>query len=169
MFVCAQCGLDPTAMPSRDLSAALVDASSRWRSFVETVLDHPDGGDALATRPSEHVWSGVECAAHVRDVIASTVLQVRAMMATANPECFAFDERDAFDSGYYRALCARGVTDDLVVAAHELAGLLAPLGELDLARTGRANGSVLTIEVQVRTALHESRHHLDDARSATAP
>jgi hypothetical protein len=59
--------------------------------------------------------------------------------------------------------------DDLSAAAFDLADLLGPIDAPRLARTGRVGGGPVSVETQVRLALHECRHHLDDARRAVDP
>ncbi len=168
-FVCAQCRLDPMAIPARDLPAAFVDSARRWRGFVETVLDHPGGADALATRPGSGTWSASEYAGHVRDVLTTTTRQVERILLATDPECDAVDLWAVVESGHYDALCARALMDDLSAAAFDLADLLGPIDAPQLARTGRVAGAPVSVETQVRLALHECRHHLDDARRIVEP
>jgi len=168
-FVCAQCRLDPMVVPPRDLAPAFVDAARRWRTLIETVLEHPGGADLLADRPSPTSWSAAEYAGHVRDVLTATTLQVERMLLATDPECDAWDLHGDVESGHYGAQCALALADDLSVAAWELAGLLSPMDDQQRSRTGRVFAGRVTVDSQVRLALHECRHHLDDAHRAAAP
>lgn len=161
---CPGCGHAVAEVPERDLPAALVNAGRQWRGYLETVLDHPDGDKSLRVRSASR-WSGIDYACHVRDVLSIFSRRVELTLLADEPEFGWWDHEAEADTERYRDQHPAAVGDDISHAAFELADLLAPLSAEILTRGGTRLGRRLTITDLGRFALHETLHHLDDARS----
>lgn len=162
---CPACGHDASAIPEADLAAALVEIGRRWREFLGAVTDYPGGVDALGTRPAAEIWSALEYACHVRDMLSLSSRRVELTLLTHRPEHTAWDHEQAAIDEYYLAQDPAAVADDLDHSAAELADLVQPLRQAEWRRPATSDGVGCTVAGLVRSAWHEAVHHLDDARA----
>ncbi len=162
---CRTCGHDVGAVPAPDLAPAIVEAGRRWHSFIAAVLDYPGGQADLRTRPSRDVWSAVEYACHVRDLMALCARRAELTLLATDPEYGGWDPDALAHDEHYGEQDPTAVADDIGAAATELARLAQPLSPAALARTGTALGKPFTVQGLLRLALHEALHHLEDART----
>lgn len=161
---CPVCGHDVASVPPSDLAPALIEAARRWTEFIAAVLDHPDGVRDLRVRPSDDVWSAVEYACHVRDVLSVFARRVETTLLTTDPEYGWWDHEAAVDDDHYAEQDPVAVADDITEGATELAHLVRRLGPAELTRTGTRLGVAFDVVGLIRFALHEAVHHLADAR-----
>ena len=65
---CPECGFDPTTVLVGDLARAIQADGVAWSEWLEDAAADPDVD--LRSRPDAGVWSPLEYACHVRDVLA---------------------------------------------------------------------------------------------------
>lgn len=150
---CALCGQDVRGVPVRDLGATLAHTARRWATLLETSVETADGSDAVRQRPQPDVWSVLEYACHVRDVLSFAHHDLHVVLADPSMGASDFDGVSAAASGNYREQMVDAVAADVVVAAAEVARASQ--------RLPREADSVAVM--RVRWALHEALHHLVDA------
>src|SRR5699024_12001045 len=73
---CDECGFRP--FDPAETTRRLSEGTGRWRA----VLERP----AVAQRPAEQVWSPLEYACHVRDMVRLLGERVKSMRDQENPE-----------------------------------------------------------------------------------
>lgn len=166
---CPECGFDPTAIPDRDLAAAIREAGRRWSEWLHVVHDHPSGDDDLATRREPDHWAAIEYAAHVRDLLAIFTNRIARMRRDHNPELDGWDHEQAAVDERYLHLFAPAVAADLGHNAAELAQALQPVNGDQWNRGGQPREASFTIRGAARYVLHELHHHFDDAYDLVLP
>jgi hypothetical protein len=160
---CPLCGHDVATVPADDLAPAIIDAARRWHEFIDAVLADPEGAEWLRVRGSG--WCGLEYAAHVRDVLSLFTRRVETVVLVPEPELAWWDHEATAVDEHYREQDPRAVADDIVEGAEELAFVLQRLRPAQRLRVGIRRGHRFSIEGLVRFALHETLHHLEDARA----
>ncbi len=156
---CGECGLDAAAVPQAELGDAIAQEGRRW--FV--LLGERDHA-RLRRRPCAGVWSALEYAAHVRDVLVLFADRVVLALGEEEPEFGWWDhEAAAVDEGYNQQ-DPRQVAMALEANAERLKMSLPRPGEAAWRRAGTRRGREhFTVEGLARFALHEARHHRLDA------
>lgn len=149
---CPECGYEPHK--TEETSARTAAAALRWQAVLER-------SDA-AERPEPGVWSPVEYACHVRDMLRLLEERVELMLTGENPLFGNWDQdKVAVEAGYYWA-------DPAVVAADLSARAISAttLSGIDGVRwdrTGRrSDGIIFTVASLCRFTLHDAEHHLQD-------
>lgn len=160
MDVCAACGYDHAALPRPALAASLALGAAQHAARLTAAAD------ALRRRPAPDVWSPLEYACHVRDVLAVQRDRILRTQAEDQP-VFAPMNRDrrAVDEAYDDQDPAR-VAEQLHSAGAAIAELLDGLDDTGWARTGVYNypaTAVRDVDWPARHTLHEVGHHLMDA------
>lgn len=150
---CSECGFRP--LDRAELADWFVDQSNRWRDVVA----RPD----VAERPSPEVWSPLEYACHLRDMLVVLDERVEAMLGQATPVYADFDgDAEAVKRRYWNAdpdEAFRG----LQRAALRLRDLLRSVSGGDWERAGlRSDGMSFTVATMSQYIAHEMEHHLHD-------
>jgi hypothetical protein len=160
---CPQCGLDAAALPRTSLGSQLLQSADAWQVFLRSADDA-----FLRTNPEPGVFSPLQYCAHVRDI--ARVYGDRVMLATAedNPTFPQFNPSSETFEGY-NELDVEDLAGDLGAQARRLAAILGDLSEDEWDRTltrdgGRDGVYTFTVHGLGCYALHESHHHLLDAR-----
>ena len=109
-------------------------------------------------------WSAIDYACHVRDVLSIFARRTQSSVLSHHPSHQPWDAVRAAEDEHYREQDPAAVADDIVRGAREFADLLQPLSSTAWERMGVLEGRPTTVADLARTALHEVRHHLDDAR-----
>jgi S-DNA-T family DNA segregation ATPase FtsK/SpoIIIE len=128
-----------------------------------------DEDDLLRRRPEATVWSALEYAAHVRDVLLHVRDRIVIALVEDDPSFKPLYRDQRVDLGLYEADDPSTVSDELDVAAALFIRTLRQLSPDQLVRTAEytypvpATRSILWMGAQ---ALHELEHHLDDARAS---
>lgn len=156
---CDECGFDHAAVPEDGIAAALRAVPGRFRERLDPF---PAAG---RRRPAPGVWSAVEYACHVRDVV---LVQRERAIRTLVEDVPSFppmhrDERVAL-AGYGDEDPA-AVVAGLEVAADLLARVFERAGPEALARRCVYNfpaPAERTLAWVGRHTLHEAHHHLAD-------
>lgn len=154
---CPECGFLAADLAVRDLPGEIGGWAQRWRA----VLVRPDVG----VRPGPTVWSPLEYACHVRDVLRVFDERVRLMLTEDAPSFANWDQdATAVDERYGEQDPAR-VAAELTLAAAALAVTFAEVPADAWGRTGlRSNGSHFTVESIGRYFAHDVVHHLRDVQ-----
>jgi len=130
-------------------------------SYVNA-LRHAAENLRLRRRPSAEVWSPLEYATHMRDVLLLFTRRILAILTTDNPELEVVSYDRLVDRGGYNRLDPLIVGQQIQDASQRLAEILNDLVPADFARRGFRDGEERTVLEIARRAAHESEHHLLD-------
>jgi DinB superfamily len=159
---CPQCGLHPGAQPTASLGPSLLKLAQLWRQFLVSADD-----SYLRSNPEPGVFSPIQYAAHVRDILRAYADRVILVMAEDEPTVPQLNPTSE-DWEAYNRLDAGQLADDLVAQAARLVELLAELTDEGWRRTfirdGGRDGVVrYDLAGLASYAVHEAHHHLLDA------
>lgn len=153
---CPECGFDTRAPERRALAGLTEVIGQRW---AEAMAMAPDPN----RRPAPAVWSPLEYACHVRDVLDLACVRVGLMLAEDGPRFANWDQDATAVEDDYAAQDPQAVTAELLDAADRFAVVVAAVPDDDWTRTGlRSDGAAFTVESFVRYLLHDPVHHLTD-------
>jgi hypothetical protein len=152
---CDECGFRP--FDPAETAQRISDGTERWRA----VLERPD----VAGRPSERVWSPLEYACHVRDMVRLLGERVKAMRDQEDPEFADWDgAAKAVELAYWAADPAT-TWEDLERSTRRTVTVLESVPPEDGGRPGhRSDGVEFTIASLGQYIGHEMEHHLHDVR-----
>jgi hypothetical protein len=158
---CDVCGFEYGSVPQDDVVPVL-------RAAVRRYADHlaAHTGDDLRRRPSPAVWSALEYACHVRDVLL--VMRERFLQVLREPTPPAFtpmgrDERVEHDR--YREQDPADVARQLLDAAAMLTFVFEGMDDQQWARAciyGYPEPAERTLAWVAQQTVHEADHHLAD-------
>lgn len=152
---CLQCGFVAADLDPRGLPTAIRGYAERWLR----VLGRPEVG----ARPAPQVWSPLEYACHVRDVLRVFDGRVQQMLAEDGPTFASWDQDATALAERYGEQDPRQVGAELDRAAQGLAQTFAEVPEDGWQRPGlRSNGSSFTVASLGRYFAHDVVHHLAD-------
>lgn len=159
---CEECGLTSGALPPDQLGSAIIEEGKQWLAL----LSH-HGLYELRRRPKAQVWSALEYAAHVRDVLAVFANRIELTLRENEPDLPWWDhEAAAVDEDYNQQDPSR-VAEALFDGAHRLALTLPRPGAHAWGRAATRRGRErFTVEGLARFALHETHHHRVDGEHA---
>jgi len=128
-------------------------------AFVEAALRAPGPGE-LVLRPAPEGFALVEQACHLRDLEREGYLvRVRRMLAEERPDLAPFDGAAVAASRDYLSEDAHAAARAFAFARRELLGLVAPLGEAELAREGFFEGKrICVLDLLGMIAGHDRGH-----------
>jgi len=159
---CPQCGFDPASVLVSDLARSVQADGVAWSEWLAEAVEDP--AVDLRSRPEGGVWSPLEYASHVRDVLALFAGRITRMLEEDDPELGWWDHEVAAVEERYNAQDASEVADALTENAMELARVLTSVPPDGWSRTAtRREDETFTVAGLARFALHESRHHRADA------
>ena len=158
---CPECGLDYESMPVPEAIAAIRGLPRRYRAPLTRLLPGEDDS-VLRARPEPEVWSALEYAAHVRDVLGWYEGWVRQILAEDRPVLEGIGRDEAAVEYRYNEQDPGAVADELAARAEALATTLEAVPEDALARVGLRHGEERSIATHARRAVHEGSHHLLD-------
>ena len=161
---CERCGL---AYPSLDVDTCLGLVADSVTTMAALLPEM--GADALRQRPAPGVWSVVEYACHVRDVLLTYAVRVHRGVV---------EDRPALDPMYgdwraerfgYVAMPLDVLLEELGAAANGFAAEVGTVPDDAWDRTvARRPREVRTVRWLVRQAAHECVHHLADITEITS-
>lgn len=161
---CPDCTFDPTGLADRHIGRALTDAAADWGRTLARV-----DASLAAIRPAPEVWSALEYACHVRDVLGVFDERVRRTLEEDTPSLGWWDHEAAVvDDGYadeIPVLVAEAIGRNARVLATTFAGV--PPDAFARAAV-RREGEHFTVAGMGRFALHELVHHRHDAERGLA-
>jgi hypothetical protein len=153
---CPECGFDTSEPLQSELAVLATTVADRWVAAIGEV-------DDLTARPDPMVWSPLEYACHVRDVLALARYRCGLMRDEDDP-VFANWDQDvtAVEDDYASqdpTLVSRAIADNATV----FSAFLADLPDDAWPRPGRrSDGAPFTVESFARYVLHDPIHHLTD-------
>lgn len=154
---CPECGFDAATVDADQVAARLQDLARRWQA----VLDRSDPGD----RPTPLVWSPLEYACHVRDVLLVFGQRFALVIAEDGVRFANWDQDAAAVAGRYREQSPAWIAEEIADAADRVAATLATAEPSDWQhRALRSNGSVFTLASLAQYFLHDLVHHLHDVQ-----
>lgn len=153
---CPECRLDTPTIARDEIPALLRANAADWQRALVTVGD-PAG------RPHPDVWSPVEYACHVRDLLVLCDSRLDLMLTRDDPVFANWDGNDAVVRGRYGEQPPDRIAAELAAAAATAAGRLGRIRGGQWQRTGRrSDGANYTVETFGRNLVHEAVHHLYD-------
>jgi hypothetical protein len=153
---CPECGLDTRQVQREDVSRMLRDAAAAWVGVLEQ-------SDSVRKRPSPGVWSPLEYACHVRDVVRLYDQRLQRMMLEDDPLFPNWDQDATALAERYGEQDPVTVSAELREAADLLAGHFETVTGEAWQRTGtRSDGARFTIDTFARYFIHDPIHHLYD-------
>jgi hypothetical protein len=158
---CRECGFDPADLSDRDLADEIRRLGTRYTAPLTRLLPGEDT-NILAHRPAPEVWSALEYAAHVRDVLALFARRVSSVLGSDHPSLEVLDHDHLVEAGHYRDLDPGTVATQVRDAADQLAARISSLTDRDWERWGTRAGDTRTVREIAQRAVHEGRHHLLD-------
>ena len=133
-----------------------------YRARMGRFIDAPDNS-ILRQRPSPAVWSALEYAAHVRDVIAFYADRIDRVLNEERPQMTAADFSSMPERRGYLHDDPVGVLDAITGSATSIAIRLRSLAPEQWTRIGiGTDGEPRTILVLARRLAHDGHHHLFD-------
>jgi hypothetical protein len=160
---CPQCGENAAALDRALLGPALLRSAAEWRNFLV------DADDAYLRRiPAPGIFSPIQYGAHVRDIQRVYGDRILLMLREENPVFPQFNPDEGSWSAFNEIEVA-ALADQIHEQAERLAEILAGLAPDDWSRTMVRDGGsdgVYSFSVAglASYAVHESRHHLLDAK-----
>jgi len=160
---CDECGFTYDDVAVTDLAARILGDVAPYRALVLEA----DGAGVPRQRPAPEVWSPLEYACHMRDVLVVQRERLQLALDEERPEFASMrpDERAVEED--YQGQDPAFVLDELDVAATAFAERLATLEAGDWDRTGVygfAGPAERAVAWIGRHTLHEVVHHLMDIR-----
>lgn len=156
---CPQCGQHPAGLPVEALGTAALDAARHWGSFLAGA-----GEGDLRRSPAPGVWTALQYALHVRDMLVVFGERVELACREDDPAVPWFDPGEEAWIAYNAAdplETAAAIGD----AAMGFAAVLDARGPADWSRTARRDGvDRFTVAGLARFGVHEAHHHLLDAQ-----
>ena len=160
---CPDCGADVQTVGVDDVGRAITDAVA---AFARTLAAADP--NRVRARPGEGVWSALEYACHVRDLLGVFEHRVRGTLKTPGMHLTVWDVDASAVNDAYNEQVPVLVAEEMATMARSFVDLV---GDLDTAGWGTAadrRGEPFTIRDMARFVLHELIHHRWDAeRSLT--
>jgi hypothetical protein len=163
---CGECGFVYDELPVDEIAASLRGLAPSFRAAL-------DGVDpaVVATRVEPGVWSALEYACHVRDVLLVQRERVVLAQVTERPNLAPMSRDERVPICRYDAQSAAAVVDQLAMAAELLALVFEGLTPAGLDRELLYNfpaPEVRDVAWVGRHTMHEGVHHLGDVRRVLA-
>jgi S-DNA-T family DNA segregation ATPase FtsK/SpoIIIE len=155
---CAACDYVYADVPHVVIAPRLQAVAASFASLLDSTP-----ADALRGRPADDVWSPLEYAAHVRDVLWNIRDRIFLALVEEHPTFARVYPDQRAELGRYKDEDPCEVADQIVTGAAALGRVIALLTAEQLARTGVYAGDDREVLWIARQALHEATHHLDDA------
>ena len=162
MESCEVCGFEWEAIEAAEVPSRFRAALDGWIELLES------GDPTIQVRPTPDVWSVMEYAGHVRDVLFNLRDRIVVGLAEEHPVPKPMYQDVRIANGLLVADTPADLVIELTAGSGLLAKTVAALDGERLARTlvypwpRVADRSLLWVAAQ---ALHETEHHLADARS----
>lgn len=163
---CEQCGFVYANVAPAAVPGALRERAGRY----QRVLAEADADD-LRARPAARVWSALEYACHVRDVLEVQHDRLGQALASHRPEFEPMGRDERVERDGYNRQDPEAVAGGLFDAAQRMATRLEGLDTDGWARTAVYNWPRVAernMEWVARHTLHEMEHHLADMERALA-
>ncbi len=154
---CPECDFDSGSFPHDEVADRIRAVGAAWVQ----VLAGPDS--ALRSRPSPAIWSPLEYACHVRDVLRLYDQRLELMLAQDDPLYANWDQDETAVAERYGEQDPTAVSAELSAAATAVADRFDGVAPEQWQRTGRrSDGASFTVDSFSRYFLHDVVHHLYD-------
>ncbi len=158
---CEECRADVRSLPATELGTRLMDSVDVW---TDILLTGPEANPQhLMARPAPDVWSAVEYASHVADVMDLFQYRIFLMITEERPTFESWDPDAA-------ALAYAGRSPDQAAsllhgASNRLGDVFDSMAEHLWDRTGkRGDGAEFSVLSLSRYFMHDNLHHLFDVQ-----
>lgn len=156
---CPDCGADASAIPDDQLGATLLREVATWGRVMAAADPH-----GVRVRPAPDVWSALEYACHVRDLLPVMGERIGRMLAEDDPALGWWDHEAAAIEDRYNDQVPVLVIEAMTANARSFAARLAGVAAAEWERAAeRRPGERFTVRGIARFVLHEVIHHRDDA------
>lgn len=160
---CPDCGADVQTVALEDLGRAITDTVAAFGRTLAAA--DPDG---VRDRPSDDVWSALEYACHVRDLLGVFEHRVRGTLKTPGMQLAVWDVDASAMNDAYNDQVPVLVAEEMATMARSFTGVLIDLDAEAWEVAADRRGRPFTIRDMARFVLHELIHHRWDAeRSLT--
>jgi S-DNA-T family DNA segregation ATPase FtsK/SpoIIIE len=156
---CEECGFDYDELPEDQIARALRMLPAPFGTVLAT------DPETLRAHPIAGVWSALEYAAHLRDVLRVQRDRVEQALVEDEPSVEPMGRDELVTTDRYNEQDPVTVEQELTIAARELAKLFEGLDPAALSRTVIYNyptRAPRTVAWIGRHTVHEGRHHLRD-------
>lgn len=160
MESCAECGYDYTTVGREGIAERLREFAGRYSLAMTQAEDR-----TLTAHRRDGVWSPLEYACHVRDVLAVQRERIALAQVSDEPTFTSMRREERVLEEGYNEQDPAAVADQIVARADELASTFEALDDGGWERTGVYNWpttQVRTVEWIGRHTIHELVHHLMD-------
>lgn len=156
---CPECGLDTREIRRAEIADTIRDLTGEWDAILST-------GERARARPSPQVWSTLEYACHVRDMIRVFDGRLARMLTEDSPTFQNWDQDEAAIAGRYGEQDLAAVGEELRDALASIASHFDGVADDAWTRTGvRSDGMLFTVETLGRYLIHDAAHHVHDAKN----
>ncbi len=154
---CPECDFDAGSVRPQDVAERLRQELPLWRDVLT--------GDDPGQRPEPTIWSPLEYACHVRDVLVLYDRRLHLMLDEEDPQFDNWDQDETAVDQDYGSQQPGVVLDEIEAAGDTLVSSLLDVGDDQWERPGRrSDGAVFTLDTFVRYMLHDIVHHGWDVR-----
>ena len=152
---CPECDFDASQFACHDVAASLRENASAWPRLLQAPM--------ARVRPSDHQWSALEYACHVRDVFGLFDKRLVLMLEQDDPLFDNWDQDETAIADRYDEQDPVQVGLDVQAAGAVLADRFDSVPTGGWTRTGRrSDGAAFTIDTFSRYLLHDPVHHVHD-------
>jgi len=154
---CSDCGFRASEVDFENLPGLIRENAAAWPAVL--------AGVDVAARPNDHTWSGLEYAAHVRDVCRLFDERLHRLLDEDDPLLANWDQDATAVSQRYDLQDPAIVGVELEAAAQRVADSFASVRKDARQRTARrSDGPSFTVETLGTYFLHDIVHHRHDVR-----
>ncbi len=171
MTSCAQCHFVYEDLEAEATPGALRHSAREIRERLGTLLDEPGGVERLRTRPEPDVWSTLEYAGHVRDVLLVQHARLYQALIEDVPAFTPMHRDERVGLGGYNDEDPATTATEVTIAADLLARVLSRLDTTEWSRRCTydvTRPSEVDVVWLARHSVHEVVHHLLDIDEVTA-
>ena len=162
---CEECGFDYDGVPDADVADRLRSFGRRYRAPLTRGLPGESLDDLVRARPEPEVWSALEYACHMRDVLAVQRDRLAQAVAEDQPTFVPMGRDQRAIDGRYNEQDPAVVVDELAANAEAMADACLALSDAEWDRTGvygYPQPTERNLRWVARHTIHEGHHHLLD-------
>ena len=163
--ICEECGFDYDALTDAEVPDKLRELGRRYRMPLSRGLQGEDLDALVRAHPLPGVWSALEYACHVRDVLAVQRERVELALAEDLPTYTPMRREERVVEDRYNEQAPAAVTDQLAVNADAIGATFAGLSADEWERRalyGYPTPTERDMRWLGRHTVHEGHHHLLD-------
>ena len=152
---CPECGFVASDVQFDEIPSAIRRNAAAWIPVLQRT--------GVAVRPDENTWSGLEYAAHVRDVFRIFDERLALMLNEDDPLFANWDQDATALAERYNEQDPSVVAAELTEAAESVAAAFEAVPESERGRPGRrSDGASFTVTTMGQYFMHDPAHHLHD-------